>query len=67
LRGTVKQAQEGKQPIELLAENGDYFRIYKIDYHGGEKYPHLELIPGKADVLMEIVKMKAAPVTVPAK
>ena len=57
----------GKEPIELLAENGDYFRTYRIEYHGGERYPHLELISGKTDVLTEIVKMKAAPVAAPAK
>jgi predicted metalloprotease with PDZ domain len=67
LRDAVRRAKDGKEPIELLAENGDYFRTYKIDYHGGERYPHLELISGKTDVLSEIVKMKAAPVAAPAK
>jgi len=67
LRDAIRRARGVKEPIELLAENGDYFRTYQIDYHGGEKYPHLELIAGKMDVLMEIVKMKAAPVAAPAK
>jgi predicted metalloprotease with PDZ domain len=67
LRDAIRRAKDGKEPIELLAENGDYFRTYKIDYHGGEKYPHLELISGKPDVLTEIIKMKAAPVAAPAK
>jgi predicted metalloprotease with PDZ domain len=67
LRDSIRRAKDGKEPIELLAENGDYFRTYRLDYHGGERYPHLELISGKTDVLTEIVKMKAAPVAAPAK
>jgi predicted metalloprotease with PDZ domain len=67
LRDAIRRAKDSKEPIELLAENGDYFRTYRIDYHGGERYPHLEVISGKTDVLTEIVKMKAAPVAAPAK
>jgi predicted metalloprotease with PDZ domain len=67
LRDAIRRAKDSKEPIELLAENGDYFLTHRIDYHGGERYPHLELISGKADVLGEIVKMKAAPVAAPAK
>jgi hypothetical protein len=67
LRDAIRRAKDGKEPIELLVENGDYFRTYRIDYHGGERYPHLELISGKPDLLTEIVKMKAAPVVAPAK
>ena len=67
LRDSIRRAKDGKEPIDLLAQNGDYFRTYRVDYHGGERYPHLELISGKPDVLTEIVKMKAAPVAAPAK
>jgi predicted metalloprotease with PDZ domain len=66
LRSAIHQAKTSKQPIEVLAENEDYFQVYKIDYHGGEKYPHLVAISGKTDVLGEIARMKAAPVTMPA-
>jgi hypothetical protein len=67
LRDAIRRAKDRKEPIELLAENGDYFRTYRIEYHGGERYPHLELISGKTDLLTEIVKMKAAPVAAPTK
>ena len=67
LRDVIRRAKDSKEPIELLAENGDYFRTYRIDYHGGERYPHLEAISGKTDVLAEIVKMKATPVAALAK
>jgi hypothetical protein len=66
LRDAIKQAKNSKEPIELLAENGDFYQTYRIDYHGGERYPHLEPLSGKTDILSEIAKMKAAPVPVPA-
>ena len=61
LRDAIQRAKNNKEPIELLAENNDYFQTYRVEYHGGEKYPHLEAITGKTDVLSEISKMKAAP------
>ncbi len=64
LHNAIELAKEGKEPIELLVENGDYFKICRIDYHGGERYPHLEAIVGRNDVLGEIARMKAAPVSV---
>jgi predicted metalloprotease with PDZ domain len=60
LRDAIKRAQNNKEPIELLAENNDYFQTFRVEYHGGEKYPHLEAIGGKTDVLAEIARMKAA-------
>lgn len=66
LRSAIQRAKTNKDPIEVLAQNGDYFRTFQIDYHGGEKYPHLEAISGKPDVLAEIARMKAAAVALPA-
>jgi predicted metalloprotease with PDZ domain len=65
LRDAIARAKNSKEPIELLAENGDYFQTYRIDYHGGERYPHLEPLKGKTDVLTEIMKMKAPAVPLP--
>ncbi len=41
-------------PIELIVENGSYYKTVQIKYHGGLKYPHLERIAGTADVLTTI-------------
>jgi predicted metalloprotease with PDZ domain len=65
LRDAVARAKNNQDPIELLAQNGDFFQTYRIDYHGGERYPHLEPIVGKTDLLTEIAKMKAPAVPVP--
>jgi predicted metalloprotease with PDZ domain len=62
LREAIRAAKSSKEPIELLVENEDFFVTAKIDWHEGERYPHLEAIAGKADVLGEIAKAKAPPV-----
>ncbi len=62
LHAAIRQAKNGREPIEFLIENEDFFRTYTVDYHGGERYPHLERIGGKPDLLSEIAKMKAPPV-----
>jgi predicted metalloprotease with PDZ domain len=65
LRDAIDHAKNSKDPIELLAENGDFFETYRIDYHGGERYPHLEPVGGKTDLLTEIARMKAPAVPAP--
>lgn len=67
LRSAIQQAKTSKAPIELLAESGDFFQAYQIDYHGGEKYPHLEAMSGKTDTLGEIARMKAPAVAASSK
>ena len=63
MREAIRHAKGGTEPIELLMENEEYFRSFRIDYHGGERYPHLERVEGKPDVLGEIAKMRAPAVT----
>ncbi len=65
LRDAIKRAKGTGEPIEILASNGDFFRTYRVDYHGGERYPHLEQISGKRDILSEIAKMRAPGVPTP--
>jgi predicted metalloprotease with PDZ domain len=58
LNDVLKAAKNGSDPIELLVENTEYYRIYKIDYHGGEKYPHLVRDESRPDVLTDIIKAR---------
>ncbi len=51
LRDTTKSSG----PLELLIQNTDYFTTYKLDYHSGEKYPHLVRDETKPDMLTEII------------
>ena len=58
LRDAVKATKNGNAPLDLLVENTDYYKTYKIDYHGGEKYPHLVRDDSKPDLLSKILKAK---------
>ena len=59
LREAIRHAKNTKEPIQLLLDNQDYFQTVSVDYHGGERYPHLERITSKPDLLTEIAAMKA--------
>lgn len=56
LREAVQSALTQTTPIELLVKNGEYYQTFKIDYHGGELYPHLVRDERKPDVLSKIIE-----------
>jgi hypothetical protein len=56
LREAVQKTGSGKKTIELLVKNGEYYRTYRIEYEGGEKYPHLVRDESKPDVLSQIIQ-----------
>ena len=56
LREAIQSAAKNTAPIELLIKNGEYFQTFKIDYHGGEQYPHLIRDETKSDVLSKIIE-----------
>ena len=58
LRDAIKGAKNSTGTIDLLIENTDYYKTYKLDYHGGEKYPHLVRDDSKPDLLSEILRPK---------
>ena len=54
LRDALKNSDPS--PIELIVESGEFFQTVRVDYQGGEKYPHLERIPGTPDLLEALTK-----------
>jgi predicted metalloprotease with PDZ domain len=54
----IHAAKTSPSPIELIVENTDYFRVVKLDYHDGEKYPHLMRDESKPDLLTDIYRAK---------
>jgi predicted metalloprotease with PDZ domain len=56
LRTALKAAKETSEPIDLLAENAQFYQTYSIPYHEGEKSPHLERISAQPDVLSIVIK-----------
>lgn len=59
LRDAIKRSKT--RPIELLVENGEFFKTVRLDYAGPERYPRLERNPGLPDLLTAIVRPLAAP------
>ena len=55
-RDALYEGKNTSQPLQLLIENTDYFRTFVIDYHGGEKYPHLVREDSKPDTLTDIIR-----------
>ena len=60
LREALRQAMTSKEPLEFGVENFDVLRTYKINYHGGEKFPHLERDASRPDLLQQIIKPRAS-------
>jgi predicted metalloprotease with PDZ domain len=63
-RAAVAQKKKGSK-LELLMENGDYFKTHTLDYQDGLKYPRLERNSSVPDLLAAIVqpRMSLAPQT----
>jgi len=55
-RSALREAKKSSKPIEVLAQAGNYFQTYPIDYHGGDRHPVLVREPGKPDVLATLLR-----------
>jgi predicted metalloprotease with PDZ domain len=56
LRAIVKASTNSTTPIEIIVKNGDFFVTESVDYHGGERYPHLERVAAKSDRMEALTK-----------
>lgn len=59
LEDAIKAAKDSNAPISLLMLNDEYYFTAKVDYHGGDRYPHLVRIDSKPDYLDELIKPHA--------
>ncbi len=55
----IKDAKTTTTPIEFITTRKDEYIVRHIDYHDGEKYPHLERDTSKPDYLGDILKPMA--------
>jgi predicted metalloprotease with PDZ domain len=56
MHAALKMTQHDSRPIELLVENAEFFKTFMIDYHDGDRNPHLERITDKPDTLSQVLK-----------
>ena len=56
LGDAVAATKDGKAPLDLLLENGEYLRTYKLDYRGGARHALLERAKDRPDLLASVIK-----------
>ena len=56
----LKKAKAGNELLSLAIDDEGTVKSYQLNYHGGERFPHLERDAGKPDLLTEILKPKNA-------
>jgi predicted metalloprotease with PDZ domain len=54
-------ALKARGPLQLLVENIGYYKTYDLKYTDGPRFPHLERVQGRTDVLGEIVESHTSP------
>ena len=55
LREAIAQTATNAKPLELLVKNGEFYQTFRINYEGGEKYPHLTRDAATPDLLTAII------------
>jgi len=55
----VAAAATRREPIQLIAQSHSYVTTRALDYHGGERYPHLERVTAKADRLTQSIRPRS--------
>ena len=60
IRSAITAAKNSQEPLNLLVKDGERYQSYKVDYHGGERYPTLERDASKPDLLTSIISPKSA-------
>ena len=58
LRDALKAGKTSREPLHLLVEMDEYYKTFDLDYHGGERYPHLVRDEAKTDLLTDIYKAR---------
>jgi predicted metalloprotease with PDZ domain len=59
LHHAVADSAKSTSPIQLLIRDGEYYKTLSLDYHEGEKYPHLVRDKSKPDLIGEIIRPHA--------
>ena len=59
VKAAVHDAKDSGPAVELIVENTAFYKVIRLDYHGGERYPQLERVSGAPDRLDDILKPEA--------
>jgi predicted metalloprotease with PDZ domain len=56
LRDALRATKNSPRPLELSVENAALYKSYSLNYHEGERYPHLDRDLSRPDLLAEIIR-----------
>ena len=56
MRKAIAATATSNEPLELLIVYGKRYQTYRLNYHGGLRYPHLERQSTRRDLLTEIIQ-----------
>ena len=56
LADAIRGSKGSTQPITVLVSKDDYFKTSTINYHGGDRYPHLVRDDSKPNALDDLLK-----------
>lgn len=56
LRQAIRDSKGQGPAVELIVENSGYLKTVKLDYHNGERYPHLTRQPAEPALLDDILR-----------
>jgi predicted metalloprotease with PDZ domain len=59
LKAAIHDAKDSGPALELIVENTGFYKVIRLDYHGGERYPQLERVSSVPDRLDDILKPEA--------
>ena len=59
LHQAVQDSAKTNTPIAFLIKDGEYYRTSNVDYHDGEKYPHVVRDKSRPDLISEIIRPHA--------
>ena len=60
LQDAIKASKDTTAPISILVLHDDYYHTCTVNYHGGERFPHLVRDESKPDYLDDLAKPRAA-------
>lgn len=59
LKAAIHDTKDSGPAVELIILNTGYYKVVKLDYHDGERYPQLERVSSVPDRLDDILKPAA--------
>jgi len=54
----LREAVAAAKPLEFLVKDGEFYKSFRVDYTGGERYPHLVRDNSTPDLLSAILAPK---------